>query len=257
VADEITIAKDGDGDEHAPVCQCIHCGLDYDFDLPQELVRAAHGRKVLIFAGAGISTEVPTVFPQTIYQRAVEMLGLDEPGSFPDVIEAFVKKHGRRQFVQLVKVKFDFIDSFWGLRYELATMPYWTDIVTTNWDTFFEEECAAMPFVTGDDIALWDMPGRRVLKIHGSMTNLGSIVATEQDYKQSLKNLRKGVLGGLLTQLLATVRSSLSATPCGTGTFAACTPHFVKIWVRTPKKPTLYHRLALTRTTKSSSTSSR
>lgn len=48
---EIAIAKDGDGVEHAPVCQCMHCGLDHDFELPDDLVRAAHGRKVLIFAG--------------------------------------------------------------------------------------------------------------------------------------------------------------------------------------------------------------
>jgi SIR2-like domain/4-hydroxyphenylacetate 3-hydroxylase N terminal len=154
---------------------------------------------------------VPNVFPQTIYQRAAEILELEEPGSFPTVIGAFVQRYGRRQFVQMVKAKFDYVDSFWTLRHdarrfhkELATMPYLVDIVTTNWDPFFEEECAATPFVTGDDIALWNMPGRRVLKIHGSMTNLGSIVATEKDYKESLKSLRTGVLGGLLTELLAT-----------------------------------------------------
>ncbi|MDV3129564.1 SIR2 family protein [Mycobacterium sp. 21AC1] len=211
MAAEIVIAANDGGDQHTDVCQCIHCGLDHDFDLPEELVRAAHVRQVVIFAGAGVSTEVPTVFPQTIYQRAVEMLALDEPGSFPEVIEAFVQKFERRGFVQMVKAKFDYIDSFWGLRYdarkfhtELATMPYLQDVITTNWDTYFEEECAATPFVSGDDIALWKMPGRRVLKIHGSMSNLGSLVATESDYKGRLKALRKGVMGGLLTELLAT-----------------------------------------------------
>lgn len=211
VATDDAIVTVSDGDEHTAVCQCMHCGLDHDFELPIELVRAAHMRQLVIFAGAGISTEVPTVFPQTVYQRAAEMLQLDEPGSFPEVIEAFVKKFGRRQFIQMVKAKFDYIDSFWTLRYyarrfhaELAAMPYLEDIITTNWDTYFEEECSAIPFVTGDDIALWKVSGRRVLKIHGSMTNLGSIVATENDYKKRLKSLRTGVLGGLLTELLAT-----------------------------------------------------
>jgi SIR2-like domain len=211
VATGDAIATPGSGEHHAEVCQCTHCGLDHDFELPEELVRAAHMRQVVIFAGAGISTEVPTVFPQTVYERAAEMLQLNAPGSFPEVIEAFEKKFGRREFIQMVKAKFDYIDSFWSLRYyarrfhrELAAMPYLEDIVTTNWDTYFEEECAATPFVTGDDIALWKVTGRRVLKIHGSMTNLGSIIATEADYKRSLKSLRKGVLGGLLTDLLAT-----------------------------------------------------
>jgi SIR2-like domain len=211
VVREDAIATPGNGEHHAEVCQCTHCGLDHDFELPEELARAAHMRQVVIFAGAGISTEVPTVFPQTVYERAAEMLQLDEPGSFPEVIEAFVKKYSRREFIQMVRAKFDYIDSFWSLRYyarrfhrELSAMPYLEDIVTTNWDTYFEEECAATPFVTGDDIALWKTTGRRVLKIHGSMTNLGSIIATESDYKRSLRSLRKGVLGGLLTELLAT-----------------------------------------------------
>jgi hypothetical protein len=86
----------------------------------------------------------------------------------------------------------------------LAAMPYIEDSITTNWDTYFEEKCAATPFVTGNDIALWKTTGRRVLTIHGSMANLGSITATETDYKRSLKSLRKSVLGGLLTELSAT-----------------------------------------------------
>lgn len=172
---------------------------------------AAHGRDVVIFAGAGVSTEVPTVFPQTIMTAAAERLGLDEPGTFPQVIQEFVDKYGRTEFVQMVKAKFDYIDSFWGLRYdarkfhrELSTMPYLQDVVTTNWDTYFEEECAATPFVTGEDIALWNTAGRRVLKIHGSMTNLGSIVATESDYQKRLEELSTNVLGALLKNLLAT-----------------------------------------------------
>jgi NAD-dependent SIR2 family protein deacetylase len=210
VSTEIVIAG-GDVDEHVDECQCIHCALDYDFELPTELVKAAHARDVIIFAGAGISTEVPTVFPQTVMQSAVIRLGLEEQGSFPEVIQAFVNEFGRTDFIQMVKAKFDYIDSFRSLRYdarkfhqELATMPYLEDIVTTNWDTYFEEECAATPFVTGEDIALWSMPGRRVLKIHGSMTNLGSIVATESDYQKRLEELGTNTMGALLKHMLVT-----------------------------------------------------
>lgn len=207
-------ATDDSGEaQHETECECVLCALDHDFELPQELVYAAHGRELVIFAGAGISTEVPSVFPETVMQTAAARLGLKKNHelSFPEVIQQFEDKFGRRTFVQMVKAKFDYVDSFWGLRYnarrfhkELATMPYLQDIVTTNWDTYFEEECAATPFVTGADIALWKMAGRRVLKIHGSMGNLGSIIATEKDYKKSLRDLRRGVLGGLLTELLTT-----------------------------------------------------
>jgi len=83
-------------------------------------------------------------------------------------------------------------------------MPYIVDIVTTNWDTYFEDECGATPFVTGQDVAFWGSASRRVLKIHGSMSNLGSLVVTQSDYEARLNKLGTDVMGGLLRQLLAT-----------------------------------------------------
>lgn len=190
---------------------CIHCGLDYDFDMPEGLVDTVHSRQVVIFAGAGISTEVPTVFPDTVLDLAASKLDIEEPESFPETLQVFQDRFGRAALVRMVKRKFDYIDSFPRLRSdarkfhsELATMPYLRDIATTNWDTYFEQECGATPFVTGEDIALWDMPGRRVLKVHGSIANLASLVATESDYAQRLTDLGTNVMGALLRQMLAT-----------------------------------------------------
>lgn len=190
---------------------CIHCGLDYDFEMPEGLIDAAHRQQVVIFAGAGISTEVPTVFPNTVLDMAAQRLGIEQPDSFPATLQAFQDRFGRAALVRMVKEKFDYIDGFVRLRNdarkfhrELATMPYIRDVVTTNWDLYFEEDCGATPFVTGEDIALYDMPGRRVLKVHGSMSNLATIVATETDYEQRLNELGSNVMGGLLRQMLAT-----------------------------------------------------
>lgn len=190
---------------------CIHCGLDYDFEIPEGLAEAAHRGQIVIFAGAGISTEVPTVFPDTVLDIAASKLGIEEPESFPETLQAFQDRFGRAALVRMIKSKFDYIDSFRRLRWdarkfhrELATMPYLRDVVTTNWDTYFEEDCGATPFVSGEDIALWDMPGRRVLKVHGSIANLASVVATESDYAKRLSDLGANVMGGLLRQMLAT-----------------------------------------------------
>ena len=197
--------------EHEP--NCIHCGLDYEFEMPDGLVDVAHRRGLVIFAGAGISTEVSTVFPRTVLEMAADALGVprDKMSSFPDTLQEYQNRFGRTPLVKMIKTKLDFIDSFDELRYharrfhrELATMPYLQDILTTNWDTYFEEECDATPFVSGNDIALYDMPGRRVLKIHGSISNLGSLVATEDDYAKRLEDLGSNVMGGLLRQLLST-----------------------------------------------------
>ena len=190
---------------------CIHCGLDYQFEMPEGLLEAAHKSQIVIFAGAGISTEVPTVFPDTVLEIAANKLGIAEPESFPATLQAYQDRFGRAALVRMIKRKFDYIDSFPRLRSdarkfhrELATMPYLNDLVTTNWDTYFEAECGATPFVTGEDVALWDMPGRRVLKVHGSIQNLASIVATEEDYAKRLTDLGTNVMGALLRQLLAT-----------------------------------------------------
>ncbi|TQK72303.1 SIR2-like protein [Nocardioides sp. SLBN-35] len=181
--------------------------------MPEGMSESALRRDVVIFAGAGISTEVSTVFPDTVLELAADRLGMpmESVESFPQTLEEYQNRFGRTELVRMIRRKFDFIDSFRSPHYhatrfhaELATMPYLRDIVTTNWDTYFEDECAATPFVSGADIALWEMPGRRVLKIHGSITNLASLVATESDYAKRLESLASDVMGGLLRQLLAT-----------------------------------------------------
>jgi len=195
---------------------CLNCGLDYDFVMPDELPMTAHCGNLVVFAGAGVSTEVPAVFPATFYEEVRERLRLeglqeDEDPSFPDLMQRYQDRHGRQALVRALKRRFNYVDSFLTLRWqarkfhrELATMPYLRDVVTTNWDTYFEAECLATPFVSGEDFAFHDMPGRRVYKIHGSMSNLSSIVLTESDYAARLDLLNTNVLGGALRQLLAT-----------------------------------------------------
>lgn len=191
--------------------ECVHCRLDLDFPMPDKILDAAKSGDLVIFAGAGISTEVQSVFPQTIYETVADLVEADGDHSFPELMQAFQEKFNRSDLIKLIKKKFDYVDSFPNSRNaarifhrELATMPYISNIVTTNWDTYFEEECAAVPFVTGEDVALYGIPGRKVIKIHGSISNLGSIVATEDDYKNSLDALSRNTMGGILRTLLST-----------------------------------------------------
>ncbi|NIK61090.1 SIR2 family protein [Kribbella shirazensis] len=202
-----------DHHHHAPNDQCMHCRLDYDFELPQELINAARERELVLFTGAGISTEVSSVFPETVYQiiRSKVDAPEEETLDFPQVMQRYQEKFSRQELVRLIKRKFDYIDSFPQPRHEarkfhreLATMPYLRDIITTNWDTYFEEEAMATPFVSGEDTALYNMPGRRLFKIHGSMTNLASLVITHDDYDRKLEELKSNVMGAFLRQLLAT-----------------------------------------------------
>ena len=118
---------------------------------------------------------------------------------------------GRKNLLQKIQQRFAYVSSFQELyrtatsfHRALSTLFYIQDIVTTNWDDYFERECGAIPLVTAEDFAFWDLPGRKVLKIHGSIQNLGSIVATRDDYDRAHKRLQKGALGSALKLLLAT-----------------------------------------------------
>jgi hypothetical protein len=86
----------------------------------------------------------------------------------------------------------------------LATFFPIDTIITTNWDTYFEDECGATAFVDDRDIALWHIAERKVLKIHGTIANFGSIVATRSDYRKCARRLKNGLLGKFLASLLAT-----------------------------------------------------
>ena len=139
--------------------ECKWCALDLDFNLPQDIVEAYVAGKLAIFAGAGISTEVPTVLSETLFERARERAG-STADTFPEVMQAFQEKFGRAALVKEIRARFTYADSFPTARRaarqfheELATLPEIRDIITTNWDTYFEEACLATPFVIGEDIA--------------------------------------------------------------------------------------------------------
>ncbi len=194
--------------------QCTICRNKLAFEIPDHLLDALQKGDVVLFAGAGVSTETKAVFQETLYREVSVELKLSEenPMSFPDVMELFcAQPDGRKKLLQKIQKRFAYISSFQELyrsatrfHKELASVFYIQEIVTTNWDDYFERECGAIPLVTPDDFAFWDIPGRKVFKIHGSINNVGSIVASRKDYEAARARLEKGTLGSALKLLLAT-----------------------------------------------------
>lgn len=179
--------------------------------MPGGLVDAAHGGDVVIFAGAGVSTETSAVFSETFFSEIAREVDGKDGEDFPTVMQRYEDRYGRAQLVGRIRKRFDYVDGFYRLRLqarkfhrELATMPYLRDIITTNWETYFEEECMAAPFLTGEDFAFLDACPRRVYKIHGSINSLTSLIITQGDYQRRLDELRTNVLGASIRQLLAT-----------------------------------------------------
>lgn len=198
--------------ERAQVPLCAHCGQNHPFEMPPTLVEAAiHGRLV-IFAGAGISTESRVVGDATFADRIAAELEIDRTGmAFAALMTAYESRFGRRQLLERFRQRLDYIAGFpelWRVatrfHHALATAYFLDTIVTTNWDAYFEEVTLASPVVVPDDYAFWDIAGRKVFKIHGSVRNLGTVVATEDDYRRCYRRLRDGVIGSTLRHILAT-----------------------------------------------------
>jgi hypothetical protein len=168
---------------------------------------------VTVFTGAGISTEARSVLKSTFHESvAAEMGYADTSPTFPELMEEYCRQpNGRFKLLKKIKDRFDHIESFPELtrsttsfHRELGTFFPIRNIITTNWDTYFEQFCKATPFVTDPDLAFWEVADRRVLKIHGSVANYGSIVATTNDYEKCQERLSYGLIGGLLKTILAT-----------------------------------------------------
>jgi SIR2-like domain len=194
-------------------CQCDFCKRNKSFDAPSELLELCMDGKIVLFAGAGISTEAKGVMPNTFYNEIRHILGNNDPNrAFPDVMEEFCSTpSGKIGLIQRIKDHFDYAYAHLSIyneatrfHRELSTFFPIDTIVTTNWDTYFEDCCAATPFIEDRDIALWDVAERKVLKIHGSISNFGSIVATRTDYDSCRTRLDSGILGAHLKPLLAT-----------------------------------------------------
>jgi hypothetical protein len=181
--------------------------------MPPEILAACRSGNLVIFAGAGTSTEAATVLPVTLYSQIHEALELpgDDASTFPRMMQRYEDRHGRSALLKQIKQRLDYVRSFPELERRasqfaraLASLFPVTDIFTTNWDDYFERHCAATPFLTEQDWALWRDGDRKVFKLHGSISAPGSVVATDADYKRCYREMNKGLIGATLKTMLAT-----------------------------------------------------
>lgn len=189
--------------------KCILCGND-EYTIPNEIFEAIKKENLVIFAGAGISTEGKNVFPNTLYKEVCDELKISNV-SFPNAMSLYCNKpNGRKKLINKIIDRFDYYKSFSEIQnimnmfyMPLANIPYIKDIITTNWDRQFEDICGCIPIMNDKDIAVIDNNRRKVYKIHGTIDNIGSIVATNEDYKKCYRELEKSIYGGYIKNLLS------------------------------------------------------
>ena len=194
-------------------CECAICKNNKPFKFPKEIVDAALNGELVLYCGAGISTEGKNVLPFSFYTSIKDELDVkDETISFSELMQQYCKlPNGRKKLLKKIRKRFNYINSFPELERqatafhrELAEVYPIRTIITTNWDTYFEDYCGAIPITIPEDFAFWDDNSRCVLKIHGSIQNLSSIIATSEDYEKQFFQLQNGIVGATLKSILAT-----------------------------------------------------
>lgn len=200
------------------ICGCALCGNNKSFNMPDEIIESVKNEELILFCGAGISTESKNVLPISFYMDILSFLndkyslGLTTNISFSELMSTFcnVVPNGRKALFRKIKERLDMVKAFPKLynsatrfHKEVAKITQINTIVTTNWDDFFEKECATSPIIDNIDIPLWNTFSKKVFKIHGSINNIGSIVATKEDYQKCYERLEKEPIGDRLKTLLS------------------------------------------------------
>lgn len=195
---------------HNDKCKCAYCG-NKNFNIPDEIIKAIKEDNLIIFAGAGISTEGRNVYKYSLYSEINDEIGEKNNNSFPQLMTKYCNlPNGRRKLINKIIERFEYYKSFPEIDNHmnsffspLSDIYSIKEIITTNWDRQFEEKCNCTPIIYDQDISVMDNKKRIVYKIHGSIENIGTLIITEADYKKCYKELSTNLLGSRIKFLLS------------------------------------------------------
>lgn len=169
--------------------------------IPDPLYDDIKAHHVVLFAGAGVSTEAGPYGSPTFYDiiKSKAKYPKKKPApSFPELMQYFCEKIDGGQRNRLTREILDRIAEFSApgeinnfatmFHHLVAEIPYFNRVVTTNWDPFFERSMNVLvPMIEDKDLAFWDDKKRQIIKIHGCVTRPYTLVATTVDYKSCIQ----------------------------------------------------------------------
>jgi hypothetical protein len=167
--------------------------------------RAIGGRRVVIYAGAGVSVAKPTDLPsgtalaETIYSRLITafpaLSGVDQTNlvDVADVVSAL--EGGRDALCQAAANAADFTSAKPSYGHQVLAylvLEGLVDVLTTNWDTCIERGAAGEPLdAVLDDQSLLTGPQVSVLKVHGCASQPHTLLINSNDLKEPPKWVRE------------------------------------------------------------------
>lgn len=186
--------------------------------ISHELMQEIQSNNCILFLGAGVSTE-GTYWGTTFFYDHIKQLSKypkkSEHPLFPDVMQYYCDKVDGGLKNKLIREIIEWIEPFtvegepnrsvMMFHSEIARIPHFKIVVTTNWDPLCERALnVIVPMVEDRDIPFWDEQKRQVLKIHGCITRPQTIVATRRDYEACMTDKTRGAIFTKLRDLMAT-----------------------------------------------------
>ena len=92
-------------------CECMICKNNKKIDMPEEIVESVLKNNLVLFCGAGISTESKSVFPESFYANVLREIEdktnkkVDLDTSFSRLMSLYVDTfpNGRRKLLNKIK----------------------------------------------------------------------------------------------------------------------------------------------------------
>ena len=94
-------------------CECMICKNNKNFDMPEEIIESVLKNNLVLFCGAGISTESKSVFPESFYTSILREIKdktnkkVDLDASFSRLMSLYIDTfpNGRRKLLNKIKEK--------------------------------------------------------------------------------------------------------------------------------------------------------
>lgn len=191
--------------------------------IPTQLISKIKSQDVLLFAGAGISLSAGLPSAAAFTEKLTQVIRKSNKeyerngvgSAFAGVATDLEILKGREFLIDAVRSLIHLPQGILPTTAHMCAVRFFKQIVTTNYDTLFEDAAAVQGIVTKlifDEINYSQLPNRAIIKLHGSYDIPNSLLLTERDvllFDKSRKNLWEATCNLLKSKTIVVLGTSL------------------------------------------------
>ena len=185
--------------------------------IPNSLLRDIENKECVVFLGAGASTEgfsfytgkkLADVLAERCKYPKRSLRTLPKIAQyFCDTLDGGLKGRLLREIRQHIDMYMEYGELnnlVTEVNKLIAKIGFFRIIITTNWDVFMERELNVLPIVRDADLVYWNDSKRQVIKMHGCISQPETIVVTENDYSDFVRQRLDCPINNKIKDLMAT-----------------------------------------------------